>query len=77
MSMGTIRKSGQSYEEMTSDLILEIADKEGKKPEDLPSLSEFIDRDALENLIASNEDITLSFVYMGYRIVWDRNMYIY
>ena len=53
------------------EIVESIAEAEGVDAVDLPPLGEALDTDALETLVRSENDVTITFGYAGYTVSVD------
>ncbi|WP_423744333.1 HalOD1 output domain-containing protein (plasmid) [Haladaptatus sp. SPP-AMP-3] len=58
-------------ESISQDVVFEVAEQANVQPNELPPLYDSIDPDALDTVVASNDDLELSFSFAGYRVTID------
>ena len=61
-------RTSEHVEGHVFEIVEAIAEEEGVDAVELPPLGETLDTDALEALVGSGGDVTISFEYAGYRV---------
>ena len=59
-------RTSEHVEGHVFEIVESIAEAEGVDAVDLPPLGETLDTDALETLVSSERDVTITFEYAGY-----------